>query len=151
VATLAKGLGGGLPIGACVARADLALGPGEHGSTFGGGPVPCSAALTVLDVVERDDLLANAVHQGDRLRAALTRELPTNAVKEIRGRGLLNGVQLLPDVAAADVASAAIRHGLLVTTAGPDVVRLTPPLIVGSEHVDEAAALLTSAIEEARG
>ncbi len=73
--TLAKALGGGLPIGAAVAREDLAFGPGDHGSTFGGGPVPCAGALAVLDVIEDEGLLANAAAMGDRLRDGLTHAL----------------------------------------------------------------------------
>jgi acetylornithine aminotransferase len=145
VVTLAKGLGGGLPIGATVTRADLALGPGEHASTFGGGPVVCAAALAVLETIEREHLLENARAQGERLRAAV-RALEHPAVVEVRGAGLLNGIQLRgPDV--HEVVLAMLERGVLATEAGPDVVRLSPPLVVTAAEVDEAVAVLGSALD----
>ena len=95
-ACLAKALGGGLPIGALVARADIAFGPGEHATTYGGGPVPSSAALAVLDVIERDGLLERSLEIGARLTAAVVTAAPTGAIAEIRGRGCLWGFELAP-------------------------------------------------------
>ena len=144
VVTLAKGLGGGLPIGACIAPADLALGPGQHGSTFGGGPIPCAASLAVLETIDRDDLLANARAQGVRLRSALG-EAVGDLVVDVRGAGLLAGVQLSAPV-AHDVVLEMIGRGVLATEAGVDVVRFSPPLVATEEHVDLAAAAFGEAV-----
>lgn len=146
VVTLAKGLGGGLPIGATVARAELAFGPGDHASTFGGGPVPCAAALAVLATIEDEGLLANAAEQGDRLRAAICGLAGGGLVTEVRGRGLLVGVELARPV-AHEVVLAMLAEGVLVTEAGSDVVRMSPPLIVGRDECDEAAQALGAALQ----
>ena len=145
VVTLAKGLGGGLPIGACVSRSDIALGGGDHGSTFGGGPVPCGAALSVIAVIERDGLLANASARGNQLRSRIDQLAPAGSDLQIRGAGLLTGVELTQPK-AHDVALRAISRGLLVTQAGPAVVRLSPPLTVSAAEIDEGAELLAQAI-----
>ena len=147
VATLAKGLGGGLPIGACVSRADIAFGPGEHASTFGGGPVPCAAALAVIQTIEDDDLLARASEMGGRLQNQIALLAGDALVDEVRGRGLLIGIQLKRPV-AHEVVLAMIDQGVLATEAGPDVVRMSPPLIVAPEDVDEAADALAAALEK---
>ncbi len=144
VVTLAKGLGGGLPIGATVARAELAFAPGDHASTFGGGPVPCAAALAVLEVIEAEGLLENARVQGERLRRGVE-ALGSDLVAEVRGRGLLVGVELVRPL-AHDVVLAMVEEGVLASEAGPDVVRLSPPLVVGPEEVDAAAAALGAAL-----
>ena len=136
--TLAKGLGNGLPIGALLV-ADSATGafaPGDHGSTFGGNPIACAAACAVVDAVD-DELLTNVVDRGAELAEGL-RALAD--VREVRGRGLLLGAVV--DVAAADVVDACRERGLLVLTAGDDVVRLAPPLTIGGEEVDEALSVL---------
>ncbi|MBI3647642.1 MAG: acetylornithine transaminase [Actinobacteria bacterium] len=145
VATLAKGLGGGLPIGACISRAGVAFGPGEHASTFGGGPIPCAAALAVLDTIERQDLLANAREIGGRLRDRILVLTPDALVTEVRGRGLLIGVQLAEPV-AHEVVLAMIDEGVLATEAGPDVVRMSPPLVVTPDEADEAVDALVAAL-----
>ena len=136
VVALAKALGGGLPIGAVVARADLAFGPGEHGSTFGGGPVPCAAALAVLDTIVDEGLLDRAGALGDRLRAGVAAH---PQVTEVRGRGLLIGIDVATD--AARVVAAARSHGFIVNATGPHTVRLAPPLVLGD---DEAEAFLAA-------
>lgn len=146
VITLAKGLGGGLPIGAMVAFGDAAhlLGPGSHGSTFGGNPVSCAAALAVLDVIERDDLLARVPAVTDRLRAIVT---DTPVVDHVRGRGLLLGA-VLSDPLAAEVEMAARDHGLIVNAVAPDVIRMAPPLVIGDEDLDLVAERWPAAIAE---
>ena len=141
--TLAKGLANGLPIGALLV-ADEAAGafePGDHGSTFGGNPVSCAAACPVVDAVD-DQLLANVRKQGAVLVDALA-ALP--GVLEVRGRGLLLGAVV--DRSAADVVVACRERGLIVLTAGEDVVRLAPPLTVADEEIAVATARLASALE----
>jgi acetylornithine aminotransferase len=136
--TLAKGLANGLPIGALLV-ADGAAGaftPGDHGSTFGGNPVPCAAALGVLETVD-EQLLENVRERGAQLVSGLN-SLP--GVVSVRGRGLLIGVVL--DSSAADAVDAARADGLLVLAAGDDVLRLAPPLTVTAGEVDEALTLL---------
>ncbi len=146
VVTLAKGLGGGLPIGACITRADLAFGPGEHGSTFGGGPIPCAAALAVLSTIEDEDLLTRAHEMGGRLRNQISLLAPAGLIEEVRGRGLLIGVQLTRPL-AHEVVSAMIEEGVLATEAGADVIRMSPALIIAPEEIDVAAKALASALE----
>jgi acetylornithine/N-succinyldiaminopimelate aminotransferase len=141
VVSLAKGLGGGLPIGATIAGAEIAFGPGDHASTFGGGPIPCAAALAVLDTIEKDDLLANAREQGDRLRSLLA----SAGAKEVRGRGLLTGIEL-PEPIAHEVVLAMLDRGVLATEAGESVVRMSPPLIVEEPHVAEAAEVFAKSL-----
>ncbi|MGW2421045.1 acetylornithine transaminase [Streptomyces sp. NPDC001709] len=136
VVTLAKGLGGGLPIGATLAFGPAAelLTPGAHGSTFSGNPVVCAAALAVLDTIERTGLLDRVTSAGERLRRGL--ETPAHPlVREVRGAGLLMGV-VLDGACAARVQQAAQDRGLLVNAVMPDVVRLAPPLIVSDREVD---------------
>jgi acetylornithine aminotransferase len=146
VVTLAKGLGGGLPIGACVARAGLALGAGEHGSTFGGGPIPCAAALAVLATIEDEGLLERSREMGARLRDEIARLSPPGLVAEVRGRGLLVGVQLTRPV-AHEVVLAMIGEGVLATEAGADVVRMSPALVVEAQQVDVAVKAFASAVQ----
>ncbi|MGW7609134.1 acetylornithine transaminase [Streptomyces sp. NPDC054766] len=136
VVTLAKGLGGGLPIGATLVfgpAADL-LTPGTHGSTFGGNPVVCAAALAVVDTIERAGILDHVTWAGQRLRRGLE-ALAHPLVREVRGAGLLLGVAL-EGQHAARVQQAAQDRGLLVNAVLPDVIRLAPPLIVSDREVD---------------
>jgi acetylornithine aminotransferase len=148
VVALAKALGGGLPIGAVLARADLAFGPGEHGSTFGGGPVASAAALAVIDTIDAEDLLANAAAMGASLRTEAARLAPAGALVEARGDGLLCGFRVAGPRAAA-VVEALLARGVLASTAGPDVVRCTPPFTIGADEIDEGAKALAAALEEA--
>ena len=144
--TAAKGLGGGIPIGACLAfgpAADL-IQPGQHGTTFGGNPVACAASLAVLDVIESDGLLFNATAMGDEIVAAFA-DHPK--VKDVTGRGLLRAVVLTEEI-APEVQKVALAHGLIVNTPRPDRLRLAPPLTITSADVAEAASILTAAIEE---
>jgi len=140
--TLAKGLANGLPIGALLVADDAtgAFAPGDHGSTFGGNPVSCAAACAVVDAID-DELLGRIAEHGAALASGLT-ALP--GVVEVRGRGLLLGAVV--DRSAGEVVEACRERGLLVLTAGDDVVRLAPPLTIGSEDVDEALAILESAL-----
>ena len=134
--TLAKGLGNGFPIGACLAvgRAAALLGPGSHGSTFGGNPVAAIAGLAVIAVIERDGLLARSIALGDHLVQTIT-GLGHPLITGVRGRGLLRGVTLNQPV-AAQVADAALDAGFIVNAPRPDVVRLAPPLIINAEQLD---------------
>ncbi len=140
--TLAKGLANGLPIG-CLLVADEAAGafaPGDHGSTFGGNPVACAAALAVCEAVD-DELLAAVRTHGERLRAGLD-GLPH--VVDVRGRGLLVGAEL--DVPAQLFVDAALDAGLVCLTSGANVLRLAPPLVVDGGDVDRALAILTEVL-----
>ncbi|MEO6821794.1 MAG: aminotransferase class III-fold pyridoxal phosphate-dependent enzyme, partial [Candidatus Nanopelagicales bacterium] len=147
VVTLAKGLGGGLPIGACVAFGNAAalLGPGSHGSTFGGNPVCAAAALAVLDTIESDNLIKHATAAGRALAAGIE-ALDHPLVSHVRGRGLMLGVVLRADVSAR-VEVAARGVGLLVNAATPDVVRLVPPLILSDDDVAIALERLAAALD----
>ncbi|MET9608898.1 acetylornithine transaminase [Streptomyces sp. NPDC006512] len=142
VVVLAKGLGGGLPIGAVVgfgAAADL-LTPGQHGSTFGGSPLSCAAGLAVLETIESEGLLAHVTRQGERLRRGI-RALGHPRVAEVRGAGLLLGIALTEPVAPR-VQGAAQEAGFLVNAAGPATVRLAPALNVPESQVDALLAAL---------
>ena len=135
--TSAKALAGGLPIGAAIARPEISFAPGEHASTFGGGPVPCVAALTVLDVIEDEELLENARVQGDRLAAGLAQAVEEAGLEsEPRGRGLLLGVPVGRHPGPKAVVLGLLSRGFLATEAGPEVVRCTPPLTVDDAAVD---------------
>jgi len=133
--TLAKGLGGGLPIGALVTfgAASALFQRGQHGSTFGGNPLVTSAANAVLTVIERDDLVANAARRGEQLRQIIA-GLDSPLIDGVRGRGLLLGVALHEPVAGA-LAAAALRAGLIVNAPNDSTIRLAPPLIVGDAEL----------------
>ena len=151
-----KGLGSGMPIGAIVAREQvMTWEPGAHGSTFGGNPVCCAAALATLDVIEREGLLANAQLMGERLMAGL-RELASRhaGIGDVRGRGLMVGVELVLDRATREPASdavnalvdAAFKRGLLLLGAGRSTLRLCPPLMVDDYDVDTALSIIDSCL-----
>ncbi|WP_072691164.1 acetylornithine transaminase [Rhodococcus marinonascens] len=150
VMTLAKGLGGGMPIGACIATgaaADL-LGPGKHGTTFGGNPVCAAAALAVLRTIARDDLISRASKLGKTLSAGIE-GLGHPLVDHVRGAGLLLGVVLTQDVAPA-VENSAREAGYLVNAAQPGVVRLAPPLILTDDQAEGFVAALPAILENAQ-
>jgi acetylornithine aminotransferase len=149
VITLAKGLGGGLPIGACIAvgPAGELFAPGDHGSTFGGNPVSCAAALAVIDTIEHDGLLESVKRVGEHLAEGLD-AIDDPLVHGQRGAGLWRALALTDDKAAA-VESAARDRGLLVNAVRPDVIRLAPPLIVTEADVDAALPKLAAAVAEA--
>jgi len=144
----AKALAGGLPMGALLARGPAAgaLGPGQHGCTFGGGPLVAAAANAVLDVILADGFLAEVREKGEHLGAALD-ELAARhpAAAGARGRGLMRGLVLRGEH-AADLVSLLHELGLLAVPAGVEVLRLLPPLVVTHEEIDEAAALLSRAL-----
>jgi acetylornithine/N-succinyldiaminopimelate aminotransferase len=147
VVTLAKGLGGGLPIGACLAREVLALGPGEHASTFGGGPVPCAGALAVLETIQDEGLLENCLLRGQELVEGLS-ESGAAGLAGVRGLGLLVGAAFEDDRAGA-VVRALMDLGFLATEAGPKVVRFAPPLSVTAEDVAKVVAAFPLAARDA--
>ncbi|MBJ2262174.1 aspartate aminotransferase family protein [Pseudomonas sp. MF6787] len=138
VMTLAKGLGNGIPIGACLARTSVAklFTPGSHGSTFGGNPLACRVGYTVLDIIEEQGLLENAARQGERLLARLRVELSEHPqVLAIRGRGLMIGIELATP--QRDLAERAAREqGVLLNVTRGKVIRLLPPLTLDSKEVE---------------
>jgi acetylornithine/N-succinyldiaminopimelate aminotransferase len=149
IVTLAKGLGGGLPIGACIAVGDAAelLTPGLHGSTFGGNPVCTAAALAVLKVLADDDLMARAGMLGKTLSTGIE-SLRHPLVDHVRGRGLLCGVVLRSE--AAKLAEGAAREaGFLVNAAAPDVIRLAPPLVITEGQIDDFLKALPGVLDKA--
>ena len=145
VVTMAKGLGGGLPIGACVAFGDAVhlLGPGSHGSTFGGNPISCAAALAVLDTIAEDNLLDRVSRVESRLRDIISL---TPIVDHVRGRGLLLGA-VLTGPYAAEVEMRARESGLLVNAVAPDVIRLAPPLTLTDADLALVAVRWPAAVE----
>jgi 4-aminobutyrate aminotransferase len=160
IMTLAKGLGSGLPIGAVVARRRLMSQwqLGAHGNTYGGNPIVCAAACATLDVVERE-LMAKAARVGEYFMARLhelAREWP--CIGEVRGRGLMIGMELIeadgartPARALCDaLIDAAYRRGLLLLSCGTSTVRFMPPLTIDTDVVDEAMGMLRAALSDAR-
>ena len=149
VLTLAKGLGGGLPIGACIGLGALGTGlsRGEHGSTFGGNPVACAAALAVLDTIEKDGLLANVTQVGGQLRADIE-AAGHPLVSGVRGSGLWLAIALTSPVAAA-VEAAARRSGFLINAVQPDAVRLAPPLVLSAQEGASFTAALPGILDAA--
>ncbi|MGZ4105041.1 MAG: acetylornithine transaminase [Actinomycetota bacterium] len=150
IVTLAKALGAGLPIGACIAREEVAdaFRPGDHATTFGGGPVPCAAALAVLDIISSEGLVQRAAEAGDGLMALLRDATAGNPlVREVRGLGLLVAVELTAE-RAADVVGACLQRGLVVNNVAADTIRLAPPLIVTDEQIARAVSILTDVLAE---
>ena len=138
VMTLAKGLGGGLPIGACLAnpRADV-FEPGDHGSTFGGNPLACAAATAVLHVIERDGLVGHAAEMGDLLRSTLG----DLGAKDVRGVGLMQAFEF-EEPKAKPFQNACLEAGLIVNAVDDHSVRLVPPLIIGANEIDRAQSVM---------
>nr|WP_260474270.1 acetylornithine transaminase [Streptomyces sp. WAC 04229] len=149
VVTLAKGLGGGLPLGATVAfgRAAELLQPGQHGTTFGGNPVACAAGLAVLDTIADEGLLDNVKRQGERIRGG-AEALGHPLVGHVRGAGLLLGI-VLTEPLAPQVQQAAQDAGILVNAPAPDVVRLMPALNLGDDVVDAFLGALPGILDQA--
>jgi acetylornithine/N-succinyldiaminopimelate aminotransferase len=149
VLTLAKGLGGGLPIGACIGFGDCgtALGKGDHGSTFGGNPVSCAAALAVIDTIESQHILVNVKEVGDVLASGIE-AIEHPLLKGVRGSGLWLAAVLTADKAAA-VYTAAQAKGFLVNAVQPDAVRLAPPLILTTAQAEDFTRALPAILSEA--
>ena len=149
VMTLAKGLGNGVPIGACLARAAAAevFTPGSHGSTFSGNPLVCRAALAVIDTLENEHLDKRAAQLGKRLLAGLKKSLgDVTAVKDIRGLGLMLAIEL--DRPCKEIMTLALERGLLVNVTADKVIRLLPPLIVNDVEADLIVTMLTDTVRE---
>ncbi|MEH2097896.1 aspartate aminotransferase family protein [Nostoc sp.] len=149
--TSAKGLGGGIPIGAMMSKkfCDV-FQPGEHASTFGGNPFVCGVALSVCQTLERENILQNVQDRGEQLRTglkAIAAKYP-QYIGEVRGWGLINGLELRADIqlTAADIVNAAIKEGVLLVPAGPKVVRFVPPLIVTEAEVNTALEAVEKAM-----
>ncbi|MET0013296.1 MAG: aspartate aminotransferase family protein [Sedimenticola sp.] len=149
VMTLAKGLGNGVPIGACLAKGKAAevFGPGTHGSTFGGNPLACAAAVAVVETLEKDDLPARADQLSGKLLADFADALEGVAgVEEIRGTGLLIGIEL--DRPCPELVSQALEQGLLINVTAEKVVRLLPPLVMSDDEAEQLVSTLSNLIKE---
>ena len=151
--TSAKGLGGGIPIGAMLAKrfCDV-FQPGEHASTFGGNPFACGVALAVCETLEKENILANVQARGEQLRNGLQQlasKYPSY-IREVRGWGLIDGMELHEntELTSSDVVNAAIKEGLLLVPAGPKVIRFVPPLIVTEAEINMALEKLDNAISK---
>jgi len=152
VVTVAKALGNGFPIGACLARGPAAgvLGAGSHGSTFGGNPLACRVALTVIDILERSGALDNAARQGGRIMEGLRSRLEGRPeVAAIRGRGLMLGVEMARP--CKELMGLALENRILVNVTADSVVRLLPPLIYADTDSDELVSALVATIEQGGG
>lgn len=152
IMTLAKALGGGLPIGAMLARSEIAasLTPGSHGSTFGGNPVACAAALAVLDALENDDVIENAARTGAYLMERLTEMARgIDRVQTVRGSGMMIGVVLKEP--AIGVVEACLKERLLTNAAAGNVLRLLPPLTLSRDQADEGLAIIERALRNPAG
>ncbi len=145
IVTTAKGLGNGVPIGACLARGEAAelFVPGNHGSTFGGNPLACAAAHAVLDVIEEEDICGQAKLQGQRIVDGLRTALAgNNSITEVRGLGMMIAVELNND--APSLVSDALEDGLLINVTQGNIVRLLPPLNLSNEEADELVSKLAT-------
>ncbi len=152
VMTLAKGLGSGVPIGACLAAGNAAgvFKPGNHGSTFGGNPLACVAALTTLDVIDQDGLMKRAASLGEALRSSFRAALTgVDGVKDIRGDGLMIGIEL--DRPCAALVKSALSAGLLINVTADSVIRLLPPLVFSDEDATQLVGMLSPLIREFLG
>jgi acetylornithine/N-succinyldiaminopimelate aminotransferase len=149
IVTIAKGLGNGFPIGVCIATGSTSrlLGPGSHGSTFGGNPVAAIAGLAVIAVIERDGLLDHTKALGEHVAAAIT-GLCHPLITGVRGRGLLQAVILANPIAQA-VVDAALAAGFVINAPRPDVLRLAPPLIISAAELDSFISVLPALLDKA--
>lgn len=151
--TSAKGLAGGIPIGAmmCKASCDV-FEPGNHASTFGGNPFVCGVSLAVLQTIEKENILQNVQARGEQLRTKLsfiTKKYP-QLFTEVRGWGLINGMEIKADIelTSLDIVKKAMEKGLLLAPAGPKVLRFVPPLIVSAAEIDQASDILDEVIAD---
>ena len=148
VVTLAKGIAGGIPMGACLFRgkAKDVFVAGDHQSTFAGNPLACSAAEIVLDVVNNEDFLKDVVNKGDYIRNIIKSwDLPI--VKDVKGKGLMIGTQIDPSIKPFDIEVKCLEEGLCTTTAGKDVVRFLPPLTISYDEIDEGLKIYKKVLE----
>jgi acetylornithine aminotransferase len=149
VMTLAKGLGNGMPIGACLVnnRAADVLGPGSHGSTFGGNPLACAAALSVIDIMERDNMADQAARSGEYLLQRFTDALADRkGVKQVRGLGLLLAIEL--EQPCAELVMQAADKGLLINVTAENVIRLLPPLVCSETELQQIVDTLVDIVDE---
>ena len=149
VITTAKGLGNGMPIGVCLARGEAAglFEPGNHGSTFGGNPLACAAALAVIDTIEQESLCSRARILGDRILSGFNKNLTgNNQVKEIRGKGLMLAIELNED--APNLVNDALEAGILINVAQGNVIRLLPPLTLTDEEADSIVESVSNLISD---
>lgn len=145
---IAKSMAGGLPMGACLIGERVgAIAPTSHGSTFGGNPLACAAATAVLDVLETTDLITRAHNTGERLLAHLRDTLPEKAVREVRGRGLMIGIELRGKV--APILRELQGRGVLALPAGATVLRLLPPLVIEEADLWTAAEVIHEVLDHA--
>lgn len=147
ITTLAKGLAGGVPIGACLARGEVAdaFDVADHGTTFGGNPLACAAANVVVNRLKKTDLLEQIEENGEYLTAALSKRLARHKfVIDIRGKGLMKGIELDPKLPVSEVVGKMASLGVIVGSAGRNTVRLAPPYVITQKEIDEAAAKLES-------
>ena len=147
IVTTAKGLANGFPIGVCMARGDAAtvLQPGNHGSTFGGGPLACAVALSVIETIEKEKLAQRAAQLGDRMLESFRQKLSgSNRIQDIRGKGLMLGIEL--NIPCAELVQQAKEKGILINVTVDKVVRLLPPLIISDEQADEIIETISDLI-----
>ncbi|NOQ13316.1 MAG: acetylornithine transaminase [Methyloprofundus sp.] len=148
VCTLAKALGNGVPIGACMAKgkASQLLTAGKHGSTYGGNPLVCSAALAVLETIENEQLCQQATDKGHAINQAFTEQLKNNThIVEVRNKGMMIGIEL--DAPCTELVSLALEAGLLINVAGEKNIRLLPPLVISNEQIEMLVNKLSALIE----
>ena len=148
VVTTAKGLGNGVPIGACLARGEAAttFKPGNHGSTFGGNPLACAAAIAVLDTLEKDGLIQRAAELGDRIVHGLRENLKgNNMVRTIRGKGLMIAVEL--EEPCGELVAEALQAGILINVTQDSIVRLLPALTMTDKEADELVSRVSALIQ----
>lgn len=149
VMTLAKGLGSGFPIGACLAgnMAGEVFKPGSHASTFGGNPLACVAAITTLDVIEEDNLMENAIEQGNFIRQAFQTQLDSiECITQIRGQGLMIGIELSKP--CGDLVSYALKQGVLINVTSNNVIRLLPPLVIKHSEAEKIVNIISTLLKE---
>ena len=149
VMTLAKGLGSGFPIGACLAgnMAGEIFKPGSHASTFGGNPLACAAAIATLDVIEEDNLMKNALEQGEFILQAFQTQLDSvEFITQIRGQGLMIGIELSKP--CDDLVSYALKQGILINVTSNNVIRLLPPLIIEHSETEKIVNIISTLIKE---
>lgn len=148
VVTLSKGIAGGIPMGACLFRGKAAgvFVAGDHQSTFAGNPLACSAALAVLHTMQKKEFFERVNFIGEKIRSEI-KSWNCDVVQEVRGKGLMIGIQIKPQAKPAEIQIECLKNGLCVCTAGADVVRFLPPLTISDEEVEEGLAIFKKAIK----